>query len=140
MCKTGLIYVYTIQNQLNNEVLFPIGSSCVNLFKVEELDVSVAVLRRRFDLRAAFVEGRRVELTSEHFSRSVLADLWQNGAFPANEYNRANGDNDYKFLLDLFNQRHDFTDNEKRKVRVLLNRTIKSFVISDERLGSATPA
>lgn len=138
--KTGLVYLYTIQNQLNHEVLFPIGSSCVNSFEVEELDVTVAVLRRLFDLRAAFVEGKRVELTSEYFSRAVLADLWQNGAFPANEYNRSNGDNDYKFLLDLFNQRHDFTANEKRKVWVLLNRTIRSFVISDERLGSATSA
>jgi hypothetical protein len=133
--KTGLVYLYTIHNRLTRDVLFPIGSSCVNLFEVEELDVTVAVLRRLFELRAAFAQGNRVELTSDYFSRAVLADLWQNGAFPPNEYNRSNGDNDYKFLLDLFNQRHEFTDKEERKVWVLLNRTIKSFVMSDERLG-----
>ncbi|GAA2983279.1 hypothetical protein JOD63_000700 [Microbacterium terrae] len=133
--KTGLVYLYTIHNRQTQQTLFPIGSSCVNLFEVEELDATVAVLRRLFDLRAAFAKGERVELTSEYFSRALLADLWQNGAFPANEYNRSNGDNDYKFLLDLFNQRHDFTENEKRKVWVLLNRTVRSFVMSDERLA-----
>ncbi|MHB9004296.1 MAG: hypothetical protein ACYC6C_09580 [Coriobacteriia bacterium] len=136
MCgKTGLVYLYTIDNRVTQQTLFPIGSSCVNLFEVEELDVTVNVLRRLFELRSAFAEGRRVELTSEFFSRAVLADLWQHGAFPPNEYNRSNGDNDYKFLLDLFNQRHEFTEREKSKVWVLLNRTIRSFVMSDERLG-----
>lgn len=133
--KTGLVYLYMIHNRHTDWSLFPIGSSCVNLFEVEELDVSVGVLRRLLDLRAAFATGKRVELTTEFFSRALLADLWQNGAFPPNEYNRSNGDNDYKFLLDLFNQRHEFTEREKSKVWVLLNRTIRSFVLSDERLG-----
>ncbi|WP_344298075.1 hypothetical protein, partial [Agromyces neolithicus] len=126
--KTGLVYLYTIHNRHTDQVLFPIGSSCVNLFEVEELDISIAVLRRLFDLRAAYATGKRVTLTNEFFSRAVLADLWQNGAFPPNEYNRSNGDNDYRFLLDLFNQHHEFTEKEGRKVWVLLNRTIRSFV------------
>lgn len=133
--KTGLVYLFTIRNHLNQHTLFPIGSSCVNLFEVEELDLSVSVLRRLFELRTAFVDGKRVELTSDFFSRAVLADLWQNGAFPPNEYNRSNGENDYKFMLDMFNQRHDFTDNEARKVWVLINRTIRTFVLNDQRLG-----
>lgn len=133
--KTGLLYLYSIHNRHTQETLFPIGSSCVNLFEVEELDVSIAVLRRLFDLRTAFARGKRVDLTSEYFSRAVLADLWENGAFPPNEFNRSNGANDYKFLLDLFNQRHEITGNEGRKVWVLLNRTIRDFVINDARLG-----
>lgn len=133
--KTNLVYLYTIHNERTRETLFPIGSSCVNLFEVEELNVSVAVLRRLFDLRASFSSGRPVILTTEHFSRAVLADLWQNGAFPPNEYNRSNGDNDYKFLLDMFNQRHDPTDKERRKIWVLINRVIKPFVMADTRLG-----
>ncbi len=133
--KTGLVYLFTIRNHLNQRTLFPIGSSCVNLFEVAELDLSVTVLRRLFDLRTAFREGRRVELTGEFFTRAVLADLWQNGAFPPNDYNRSNGDNDYKFMLDMFNQRRDFTENEAKKVWVLINRTIRAFVLNDSRLG-----
>ncbi len=133
--KTGLVYLYTIYNRQTQRTLSPIGSSCVNLFEVEELDLTVSVLRRLFELRARFAAGMAVELTSKYFSRAVLADLWQQGAFPSNEFNRSNGDNDYRFLLDLFNQRHEITANEARKVWVLLNRTIKDFVMHDNRLG-----
>lgn len=133
--KTELVYLYTIHNRDTGLELFPIGSSCVNLFEVEELTVTVGVLRGLFELRAAFMAGKDVTLTVDFFSRATLADLWQSGAFPPNKYNRYNGDNDYKFLLDLFNQRHEFTEREERKVWVLLNRTIKTFVINDERLA-----
>lgn len=133
--KTALVYLYTIHNRLTQQDLFPIGSKCVNLFEVEELDLSVTVLHQLLKLRSAFANHERVDLTSEYFSRAMLADLWQKGVFPPNEFNRGNGDNDYKFLLDLFNQHHEFTQKEERKVWVLLNRTIKNFVMNDGRLG-----
>lgn len=133
--KTNLVYLYTIYNPGTDETLFPIGSSCINLFEVADLKSTVAVLRGLFDLRAAFAAGKRVTLDTEHFSRALLADLLQSGAFPANEYNRSNGENDYKFLLDMFNQRHAFTTKEAQKIWVLINRTIKPFVLADPRLG-----
>ena len=133
--KNPLVYLYTISNRLTGLSLFPIGSSCVNLFQVEELDASANVLHQLLKLRSAYVNNVSVELSSEYFSRALLADLWENDAFPANDFNRGNGDNDYKFLLDLLNQRHDFTPGERKKVWVLLNRTIKVFVMNDERLG-----
>ena len=133
--KTGLVYLYTIHNEGSANELFPIGSSCVNLFEVEELDLSVSVFRQLIELRSAFASGQRVDLTKDFFSRALLADLWENGAFPPNEFNHENGDNDYRFLLDLFNRRRDFTDREQRKVWVLINRTIRPFVLSDGRLG-----
>lgn len=133
--KTGLRYLFEIYNYQTHHNLLPIGSTCINLFDVKELDVTVSVLRRLFDLRTAFTSGEGVFLTTEFFSRATLADLWQNGAFPPNGFNRFNGDNDYRFLLDMFNQRRDLTPGEGRKVWVLLNRAIKNFVLNDERLG-----
>lgn len=133
--KTSLFYLYTIHNWQTQQTLVPIGSKCVNLFEVEELDTSVNVLKKLLKLRSAYAARMNVELTTEYFTRAVLADLRENEAFPPNEFNRGNGDNDYKFLLDLFNQQHEFTQNEKRKVWVLLNKTIKDFVMNDERLG-----
>lgn len=132
--KTGLVHLYTIGNRRTERRLFPIGSVCINLFEVEELSTDVKVLRRLFAMRAAFAGGKRVELTPEHFSRAVLADLWEHDAFPPNEYNKGNGENDYKFLLDIFNQRNQPSDAQSRKVWVLLNRTIRPFVLTDERL------
>lgn len=135
--KTGLVHLYTIDNQETQSRLFPIGSSCVRLFEVEDLNARVSVLRQLIELRTAYESGKTVYLTSEYFSRALLGDLWENGAFPPNGFNRSNGANDYHFLLDLFNQRHDFTERERRKVWVLLNQTIKQFVINDERIGWA---
>jgi len=133
--KTGLIHLFTIHNRITAQALVPIGSSCVNMFEVEDLNITVAVLQRLSSLRNAYVTGRRVELTREYFSRSLLADLWQEGAFPPNQFNRMNGENDYKFLLDLFNRRSEASDNEGRKVWVLLNRTIREFLLADARLA-----
>lgn len=132
--KTGLLCLYTIHNPVTGETLFPIGSVCVNLFGVDELDADVDVLKRLFQIRTAILAGKTLELTTEYFSRAVLADLWENGAFPPNDYNRRNGDNDYKFLLDMFNQRHELTVPEEKKVWVLVNRTIPSFLMGDQRL------
>lgn len=133
--KTNLVYLYTIYNPATDVTLFPIGSSCINLFEVADLKTTVSVLRGLFDLRAAFESGGRVTLDTEFFSRALLADLWQSGAFPASDYNNSNGENDYKFLLNMFNQRHEFTIRESRKIWTLINCVIKPFVKSDPRLG-----
>ncbi|MGA1813092.1 hypothetical protein VH571_11965 [Frondihabitans sp. 4ASC-45] len=134
--KVGLLYLYTIRNRQTGHDLFPIGSSCVNLFEVEDLNVSVSVLRVLFDLRAALESRKHVTLTPEYFSRAMLADLWENGAFPPNDYNHGNGENDYKFMLDMFNNHRDPSTGESRKIWVLVNKAIKPFVLTDERLGS----
>ncbi|MFC7403167.1 hypothetical protein [Citricoccus sp. GCM10030269] len=133
--KTGLVYLYTIRNQQTQQALFPIGSSCINHFGIEELNTSVSALYRLLELRAAFADQKHVDLTSEYFSRAMLAYLWENGAFPPNKYNQLNGENDYDFLVDMFNRHREFTKMQKSKVWVLLNRTIKDFVMNDERLG-----
>ena len=132
---TGLRYLYTIQNPTTGQELFPIGSVCVEYFEVAELTKSVSALRRLFNLRAAFIEQKPVTLTTNYFSRALLADLWENGAFPDNGYNRGNGERDYQFLLDWFNSRSEPSERERRKIWVLVNRTIHGFVLDDERLS-----
>lgn len=132
--NTGLRYLYTIWNPKVGQELSPIGSVCVEYFEVAELTEGVSALRRLFELRAAFVDLRPVALTTEYFSRALLADLWENGAFPDNDYNNNNGENDYRFLLDWFNSRVDPNEKERRKIWVLVNRTIQGFVAADERL------
>lgn len=133
--NTGLRYLYAIRNPGTGHELAPIGSVCVEYFEVPELTEGVSALRRLFDLRAAYVNLRPVALTTEYFSRALLADLWENGAFPDNGYNRNNGENDYRFLLDWFNSHSAPSEKERRKIWVLVNRTIPQFVLSDERLS-----
>lgn len=133
--NTGLRYLYTIRNFTTGRELSPIGSVCVEYFEVVELTESVSALRRLFDLRAAFVDRRTVTLTTEYFSRALLADLWEHGAFPDNDYNRGNGERDYQFLLDWFNSRSEPNTKERQKIWVLINKTIKPFVLADRRLS-----
>ncbi|AZZ51904.1 hypothetical protein [Rathayibacter festucae] len=133
--NVGLRYLYTIRNHDTGHELAPIGSVCVEYFEVPELTRGVSVLRRLFDLRAAYVDLRPVALTTEYFSRALLADLWDNGAFPDNSYNRNNGENDYRFLLDWFNSHSEPSEKEGRKIWVLVNRTIPRFVLDDKRLS-----
>ncbi|MEV7933687.1 hypothetical protein [Curtobacterium sp. NPDC089185] len=132
--NTGLRYLYAIRNPGTGHELAPIGSVCVEYFEVPELTEGVSALRRPFDLRAAYVNLRPVALTTEYSSRALLADLWENGAFPDNGY-RNNGENDYRFLLDWFNSHSAPSQKERRKIWVLVNRTIPQFVLSDERLS-----
>lgn len=133
--NTGLRYLYAIRNPDTGHELSPIGSVCVEYFEVPELTEGASALRRLFDLRAAYVDLEPVALTTEYFSRALLADLWENGAFPDNGYNRNNGENDYRFLLDWFNSHGAPSEKERRKIWVLVNRTIRRFVLSDERLS-----
>lgn len=132
--KRGLRYLFEIYNRQTNQPLLPIGSSCINMFEVEELDLSVDELRRLFDLRSAYELHGWVPFTSDFFSRATIAALWRNGAFPPNGYNRQDGEVDYLFLRKMFNLRREPTKPERSKIRALLY-TIRDFVLTDERLG-----
>jgi hypothetical protein len=128
--NTGLRYLYSIRNLVTGQELFPIGSVCVEYFGVAELTEGVSALRRLFDLRAAYIDRRPVDLTPEYFSRALLADLWKNGAFPDNNFNNNNGEKDYRFLLDWFNSHSEPNEKERRKIWVLVNKTIRRFVLA----------
>lgn len=42
--KTGLVYLYTIQNFINNNVLHPIGSSCIHQFNNDKMTEQMKIL------------------------------------------------------------------------------------------------
>lgn len=133
--KTELVELFTIVNQRNGARLFPIGSVCVNKFGRSDLDQEVNVLKRFLHLREAITTHEWIELTSEYFSRALIRDLYDQGAFPPNQWNGGDGWGDCDFLLKMFNK-HDkeaITAAQNRKIRALLG-TIKTFVLADERL------
>lgn len=132
--KTGLAYLYTIYNPTTDQELFPIGSECINHFGLQELRSETAIIRGLFKLKAAFLAGESVILKGGLFSRALLTDLYENGAFPPNEHNSHNGEKDYHFMLDMFNQRKDPTPAQERMIWALINRSIRPFVLQDERL------
>lgn len=135
--QPNLRWLYTIANASNGHSLYPIGSTCVQHFGRRDLDLEVSTLRSLADLRHAIDAGRHIDLTTEYFSRSLLERLRDDGAFEADDYNGWNGDNDHAFLRKMFGVRDKSTISSKQrwKVRMLIERKIVPFVLSDDRVG-----
>ncbi len=132
-----LVHLFTIQNRRNHAALYPIGSVCINRFGVADLDYEVSILPGLWKLRDAIRKRTPIVLSSDWFSRSMLAYLYDNGAFTPDQWNGNDGVRDYDFLLDMFNKRikDNITNAQNRKISVLLNTKVLPFLESDTRLN-----
>ncbi len=128
--KEHLRYLYTIRNDLNGNVLFPIGSKCIKKFNRTDLDEYTATTERLFQLLHAVRNNEFIDLSSKYFSRKLLRELYEQNVFPPNDYNDHNGYKDYKFLLDMFNKRDmsKATNKQQRKIRYLVAFTIRPYL------------
>lgn len=102
--KEHLYYLFTIENAINGNTLFPIGSSCIKKFGRDDLDDEAAVREKMFKLYHAVEDNRFISLSPEFFSRKLLKKLYDEGAFDC-EYNGYDGYDDYEFILKMFNKR-----------------------------------
>ncbi|GGL86397.1 hypothetical protein [Glutamicibacter protophormiae] len=132
-----LLYMYTIQNHHTGQSLEYIGSKCVQHFQRGDLNLQVTIFRGLFELRKKILAGEHISLTSDYFSRGILAWLYDEGAFPATPYNGNDGGNDYRFLLDMFNKRNknEISQARQNKIRGLLHYTVKPFIRYHPALG-----
>lgn len=103
--QEGLRYLYKIQNRINGNVLFPIGSSCIKQFARADLNEEVKNMQSLFYLINAVKQGEKIELSAQYFSRKFLAYLYAHGAFKGTQYNYYEGWRDYEFMRDMFNKR-----------------------------------
>lgn len=128
--KEGLRYLFRLRNNITGNILFPIGSSCINKFGIKSLMEEASVRESLFKLLHAVEENGYVQLNSDFFSRKLLKYLYFKGAFPPNQYNKGNGYNDYQFMLDMFNKRTRITDAQRRKVSAILVNSILPYLRS----------
>lgn len=135
--QTGLLWMYTITNEVNGAELFPIGSSCVNHFGRTELNRRVDVFRKLVLVRDTVNDGNTVDMTTEFFSRAALEFLYEEGVFTPDAFNHGDGWNDCEFLLKMFGKRDKSTINSKQqyKMRMLIENKVIPFVLADTRLG-----
>lgn len=63
--KEHLRYLFTIQNQLNGNELYPIGSSCIKKFEREDLKLQVDVKEQLFKLLHAVENNDYLQLSSD---------------------------------------------------------------------------
>lgn len=134
--QQNLLYMYTIHNRETQENLTYIGSQCVHHFKRQDLNMQVSVFSQLLALKKAIEDGTKITLTSEHFSKALLAWLSDEGAFN-NERNGYNGEGDYAFFVKMFNKRkkEDITDAQNKKIWAMLNFQVKPFIQNHPALG-----
>lgn len=125
--KEHLRYLFTIKNQLNGNELYPIGSSCIKKFERDDLKHLVDVKEQLFKLLHAVEDNQYLQLSSEFFSRKLLRYLLDIGAFEPNQWNNYNPENDYRFMLDMFNKRTR-TDKQNKKATAIILGSIKPFL------------
>ncbi len=128
--KENLKYLYTVVNRYNRNMLYPIGSSCIRKFGREDLDEIINIQEDFFKLYRAIRNRAFISLTSDFFSRKLLRFLFEDGAFPANQYNRNDGYSDYIFMLNMFNKRNkeDITLGQHKKIRGIIVESIRPYL------------
>lgn len=95
----------------------------------EDLRDATSLIESQFKLLHAVEEGRYLSLSSELFSRKLLRWLYEEGAFDT-EYNDYDGEDDYEFMLKMFNKRDkdSISLKQDKKIKALLLNAIKPFL------------
>lgn len=127
--KERLYYLFTIENTLNGNTLFPIGSSCIKKFGRDDLSDEATIRERMFKLYHAVQSNQFISLSPEFFSRKLLRWLYDDGAFDC-AYNGYDGYDDYQFILQMFNKRDksSITPGQQKKIRAIIGFTIRSYL------------
>lgn len=130
--KEKIRFLYTIRNYRTGQMLYPIGSSCIRKFERDDLEEEIAIREGMFKLYRAIRNREKIELSSQFFSKRLMAALNEDGAFPGNQYNHYDGDEDYHFLLDMFNKRDKsrITEAQRRKINGIIAFSIKPYLAS----------
>ena len=126
--KENLRYLFTIRNIYNGHTLFPIGSSCIKKFERYDLNEEVAAKEQLFKLLHAIENNEFLTLSSSLFSRKLLLYLYDIGAFKPTPHNRYNPENDYHFMLDMFNKRNRMSYRQESKTTAIILNSIKPFL------------
>lgn len=128
--QPNLQKLFTIRNTFTGRELYPIGSTCINHFGRRDLDNEVSILEDLAKLRRAILARKMIAVDSEFFTRALLKRLYDEGAFPGDQYNRGNGSIDYEFLLTYFNARDKdaISSQQHRRATAILLSKIVPFV------------
>ena len=129
--KYGLRYLYTIVNDRNGNALHPIGSCCILKFNRIDLNEEISVREGMFRLLHAVEDNQFIELSPKFFTRKLITELYDCGAFDT-EYNDFDGEEDYNFFLKMFSKRkkEDITYKMHKKIRAIIYNSIRPYLMS----------
>ncbi len=124
ICNHEIKYMYKIQNKINHNILFPIGSECIKHFNNQKLEEQASIYKQFLKLKNTVKNNEIIYLKNGLFSRKLLRFLYELGIFEPNKYNDYFPENDYLFLLKMFNKRK-MTQKQENKVNVLMKQIKK---------------
>lgn len=124
----GLKYLYTIRNMDNDLILYPVGSECIRQFNRRDFDEEIKIKEALFNLYYNVESRIFVSLTSEFFTRDLLLYLFNHGAFKPTIYNNYNPEEDYDFMVRMFNKRNVISEACASKVRAILITSIIPYI------------
>lgn len=128
--KENIKYLFTIRNTINENKIYPIGSSCIKKFNRTDLNELTTIKEGMFKLLHAIENNEYISLSSEFFSRRILKALYDEGAFKDNEFNKYDSKNDYDFMLKMFNKKNkdSIPESQKRKIKAIIVNYIKPYL------------
>lgn len=120
--KENIKYLYTIRNRKTNVTLYPIGSSCIQKFDRDDMNDFTTTIEKLYKLLHAYDNRERITLNSTFFSRKLIKYLYDDGVFTPDKYNGNNPENDYMFMLDMFNKgsRGTITSGQQSKINGII--------------------
>ena len=117
--KQNIRYLYTIKNKINQKSLDPVGSSCIKKFEREDLNEKINLQKSLFLLYEKIEKKEFITLKND-FTRKSLKYLNSQSIFTPSKFNNFNSENDYEFLLDMFNMRKKPSDKQQSKIKKLI--------------------
>lgn len=128
--KENLRYLFTIVNIENGNTLFPIGSTCIEKFEIDEMAEEQKCWRQAMSLMNEAVRLGRdnyVPFTSKFFSRKLLWFIYEKNGFhdvrkdPDEDEDRMYSR--YTFMLNMFNKRSR-TEKQEQLITVYMKYAI----------------
>lgn len=118
----GLVWLYTIIDGVNDAVLEPIGSSCIEHFGVAGMTDGAARLRAVAEMAEVVRAGGHLVLRGpgRNVSAAKLLALLDEGAFRPSRWNRGYPASDYDFLLRMLRSHFDPSPRQDAKIGALL--------------------
>ena len=127
--KENLKYLFTIQNQKNNNILKYIGSTCIKKFKREELDKITTTYTKLCVLYYAIKNNEYIEFNANFFSKQLIEYFEEQNIIKPSRYNNYEPKKDYDFMKKMFFKRKEPTEPEQKKIKAIMVNSIKPYLI-----------
>lgn len=134
--REDIKYLYTLQNNLTGNTLYPVCSGCIYGFGRKDLIKEAEMKKSLFKLLHTLEESSSLILNSDFFTVDVLQYLYEQGAFLPVKYNEYNGYNDYSFLLAMYKRirkastwvKPDITKAQYRKMSAIIRNSVLPYL------------